>query len=279
MDKGGSLAVNLNNLYILCTARLLQANLKMNVESLDSVVHILSGLRGAYAQIIETPEARRAGGGNCRAHAARGLGHENRPAHHTGAGDGRAARPCPCRLRQKRHAARHSGGRARRSSGSGGAGHVRNFAPPPRRSPLSPPPARSLRQARQQLSFPLRPFLPAPVFAQSKPGHGFFYLLQKTVISITVNEVGLCCIWGHILHRGRKRSFTPMFCNQCEQTAKGTGCTVAGVCGKSADVAVIQDQLIYLLAASGGPGPAGPRPRALRIRRRTTSWSRPCSAP
>ena len=60
MDKGGSLAVNLNNLYILCTARLLQANLKMNVESLDSVVHILSGLRGAYAQIIETPEARRA---------------------------------------------------------------------------------------------------------------------------------------------------------------------------------------------------------------------------
>lgn len=60
MDKGGSLAVNLNNLYILCTARLLQANLKMNVESLDSVVQILSGLRGAYAQILETPEARRA---------------------------------------------------------------------------------------------------------------------------------------------------------------------------------------------------------------------------
>ncbi len=38
-----------------------------------------------------------------------------------------------------------------------------------------------------------------------------------------------------------------MFCNQCEQTAKGTGCTVAGVCGKSADVAAIQDQLVYLL--------------------------------
>ena len=60
MEKGGSLATNLNNLYILCTARLLQANLKMNVESLDSVVQILSGLRGAYAQIIETPEARKA---------------------------------------------------------------------------------------------------------------------------------------------------------------------------------------------------------------------------
>lgn len=60
MEKGGSLAVNLNNLYLLCTARLLQANLKMNVESLDSVVHILSGLRSAYAQILENPEARKA---------------------------------------------------------------------------------------------------------------------------------------------------------------------------------------------------------------------------
>lgn len=63
MDKGGSLAVNLNNLYLLCTARLLRANLKMDLESLDSVEHILSGLRDAYAQIIETPEARRAASG------------------------------------------------------------------------------------------------------------------------------------------------------------------------------------------------------------------------
>lgn len=60
LEKGGSLATNLNNLYILCTARLLQANLKMNVESLDSVTQILSGLRSAYAQIIETPEAKKA---------------------------------------------------------------------------------------------------------------------------------------------------------------------------------------------------------------------------
>ena len=60
MEKGGSLATNLNNLYVLCTARLLQANLKMSLESLDSVVQILSGLRSAYAQILETPEARNA---------------------------------------------------------------------------------------------------------------------------------------------------------------------------------------------------------------------------
>ena len=36
-----------------------------------------------------------------------------------------------------------------------------------------------------------------------------------------------------------------MFCNQCEQTAKGTGCTQIGVCGKQPDVAALQDLLIY----------------------------------
>jgi hydroxylamine reductase len=34
-----------------------------------------------------------------------------------------------------------------------------------------------------------------------------------------------------------------MFCNQCEQTAKGTGCTVRGVCGKLPEVAALQDLL------------------------------------
>jgi hydroxylamine reductase len=38
-----------------------------------------------------------------------------------------------------------------------------------------------------------------------------------------------------------------MFCYQCEQTAKGQGCTVAGVCGKTADVASLQDLLVYML--------------------------------
>ncbi|MCU0629550.1 MAG: hydroxylamine reductase [Methanoregulaceae archaeon] len=37
-----------------------------------------------------------------------------------------------------------------------------------------------------------------------------------------------------------------MFCNQCEETAKGTGCTVKGVCGKEADTAALQDVLLYL---------------------------------
>jgi hydroxylamine reductase len=38
-----------------------------------------------------------------------------------------------------------------------------------------------------------------------------------------------------------------MFCYQCEQTAKGEGCTVLGVCGKNAEVAALQDLLIYCL--------------------------------
>ncbi len=36
-----------------------------------------------------------------------------------------------------------------------------------------------------------------------------------------------------------------MFCYQCEQTAKGTGCTVHGVCGKDQQTADLQDVLVY----------------------------------
>jgi hydroxylamine reductase len=36
-----------------------------------------------------------------------------------------------------------------------------------------------------------------------------------------------------------------MFCYQCEQTAKGEGCTKIGVCGKEPEVAALQDLLIY----------------------------------
>lgn len=37
-----------------------------------------------------------------------------------------------------------------------------------------------------------------------------------------------------------------MFCYQCQETAKGTGCTTIGVCGKNAEVAELQDLLIYV---------------------------------
>ena len=36
-----------------------------------------------------------------------------------------------------------------------------------------------------------------------------------------------------------------MFCNQCEQAAKGTGCDIQGVCGKNPEVAALQDLMIF----------------------------------
>jgi len=38
-----------------------------------------------------------------------------------------------------------------------------------------------------------------------------------------------------------------MFCFQCQETAKNTGCTVKGVCGKREDLANLHDLLIYVL--------------------------------
>jgi hydroxylamine reductase len=42
-----------------------------------------------------------------------------------------------------------------------------------------------------------------------------------------------------------------MFCYQCEQTAKGTGCDKLGVCGKKPEVSDLQDLLVYALTGLG----------------------------
>lgn len=36
-----------------------------------------------------------------------------------------------------------------------------------------------------------------------------------------------------------------MFCNQCQETAKNTGCTIKGVCGKTEETSNLQDLLIF----------------------------------
>ena len=36
-----------------------------------------------------------------------------------------------------------------------------------------------------------------------------------------------------------------MFCYQCQETAKGTGCTSIGVCGKDAETSGLQDLLLH----------------------------------
>jgi len=45
----------------------------------------------------------------------------------------------------------------------------------------------------------------------------------------------------------RYKGDTTMFCYQCEETAKGSGCTVGGFCGKDEVTAAYQDALIYSL--------------------------------
>ncbi|GAY76092.1 hydroxylamine reductase [Sporolactobacillus inulinus] len=37
-----------------------------------------------------------------------------------------------------------------------------------------------------------------------------------------------------------------MFCYQCQETARGRGCTLVGVCGKKPEVAAAQDLLVYV---------------------------------
>ncbi len=59
-DVGGDLSKNLQQLYFICSTRLLQANLKMDIKLIDSVIDIIKGIRDAYAQIINNPEAQAA---------------------------------------------------------------------------------------------------------------------------------------------------------------------------------------------------------------------------
>ncbi|MBC7217707.1 MAG: hydroxylamine reductase [Candidatus Caldatribacterium sp.] len=56
-----------------------------------------------------------------------------------------------------------------------------------------------------------------------------------------------------------------MFCYQCEQTAKGTGCTSFGVCGKDPETAALQDLLVY---ATQGLAMFATRARELGVRDR-----------
>ena len=54
-QKGGELAENLRKLYLLCSTKLLMANMRMDQNLVDEVIRILTGIRDAFAQ-INTPE-------------------------------------------------------------------------------------------------------------------------------------------------------------------------------------------------------------------------------
>ena len=54
-SKGGAVAENLRKLYLLCSTKLLAANMNMDQNMLEEVARILTGVRDAFAQ-INTPE-------------------------------------------------------------------------------------------------------------------------------------------------------------------------------------------------------------------------------
>jgi flagellar secretion chaperone FliS len=54
-EKGGEIAQNLHKLYVYCSTRLLQANLKMDTGLVDEVIGILSSFRSAFSEISKQP--------------------------------------------------------------------------------------------------------------------------------------------------------------------------------------------------------------------------------
>lgn len=54
LDKGGEIAANLAALYDYLRGQLLQANLKNSAEKLEEVATLLTGLRGAWAELAES---------------------------------------------------------------------------------------------------------------------------------------------------------------------------------------------------------------------------------
>lgn len=60
MEVGGSLAKNLHQLYFVCSTRLLKANMRLDIEALDSVIRVLTRLKDTYVEIMNRPEAKAA---------------------------------------------------------------------------------------------------------------------------------------------------------------------------------------------------------------------------
>jgi hydroxylamine reductase len=83
-----------------------------------------------------------------------------------------------------------------------------------------------------------------------KNSTGFF----RFVTSVTAKLWGICYDKDNepmkILNGGIRME-NKMFCFQCQETAGCKGCTQAGVCGKTPDVAGLQDLLVYVTKGIG----------------------------
>lgn len=67
---------------------------------------------------------------------------------------------------------------------------------------------------------------------------GFVDLIKKPGVFKKDNKGG---------NKMEKKEALDMFCYQCSQTARETGCTVVGVCGKQPTVARLQDNLLFAI--------------------------------
>jgi len=57
--------------------------------------------------------------------------------------------------------------------------------------------------------------------------------------------------------KAKEDEIMSMFCYQCQEASKGTGCTIRGVCGKTDEVANLQDLLIYITKGTAVLAEAG----------------------
>src|ERR1035437_8544141 len=73
----------------------------------------------------------------------------------------------------------------------------------------------------------------------------------------------VCLTGGRIQTNRNQPENIDMFCYQCEQTSKGTGCSDFSVCGKDEDSAILQDLLVH---ASKGIAQYAHRARVLGVR-------------
>ncbi len=70
--------------------------------------------------------------------------------------------------------------------------------------------------------------------------------LKKSTLAVTGSALLPAILTSKTAFAAKKKK-TKMFCYQCEQTMGGKGCTSIGVCGKTPEVAALQDLLIYTL--------------------------------
>ena len=71
--------------------------------------------------------------------------------------------------------------------------------------------------------------------------------IKKSTMGIVASALLPSVLSANKAFAATNKNEKAMFCYQCEQTMGGKGCTRVGICGKTPDVAALQDFLIYTL--------------------------------